>query len=158
MSYSVYMHTCPDGKVYIGATKQRPPRRWHGGCAYRSNRAFYAAIQFWGWGNIQHEILAEGLQEKAAHEMEARLIREHRSTDPQHGFNRAAGATTKGLSPTEEARRNISKGLTGKTKGRPHTKEHAAHIAQALRGHTVTEATRQKLRDAWVRRKQAVKE
>lgn len=153
MSYAVYRHTCPDGKVYIGATMQKPTRRWHGGCAYKSNKAFYAAIQLWGWDQIRHEVLAEGLPEKTAHTLEAQLIQEHRSTDPRYGFNRAAGATTKGLRPSDEARRNISRGLTGKTKGQPHTKEHAEHIAQALRGHTVTEATRQKLRDAWARRR-----
>lgn len=33
--YSVYAHIFPNGKIYIGATRQEPKRRWSGGCGYK---------------------------------------------------------------------------------------------------------------------------
>ena len=63
--YTVYKHTCPNGKVYIGITKQKPERRWGiNGRGYKENEYFYRAIQKYGWQNIKHEIIAEGLTEE----------------------------------------------------------------------------------------------
>ena len=33
--YSVYKHTFPNGKVYIGITKQNPLKRWRNGTGYK---------------------------------------------------------------------------------------------------------------------------
>ena len=44
MSYCVYKHTCPNGKVYIGVTSQNPLRSWNNGNGYRGNEHFYRAI------------------------------------------------------------------------------------------------------------------
>ena len=57
--YTVYMHTVPNGLVYIGITRQTPPeRRWgRAGRKYRNNPSFWAAIQQYGWSNIKHEVL-----------------------------------------------------------------------------------------------------
>ena len=45
--YIVYMHTCPNGKKYIGITGQSAERRWQKGkgYAYGSNDYFYNAIK-----------------------------------------------------------------------------------------------------------------
>lgn len=90
--YTVYKHTCPNGKVYIGITKQKPERRWGGnGCGYKENEYFYRAIQKYGWENIKHEIIAQGLSEDEADEMEIDLISEYRATDRNCGYNRHYG-------------------------------------------------------------------
>lgn len=90
--YKVYKHTCPNGKVYIGITKQKPERRWGvNGCGYKENKYFYRAIQKYGWENIKHEIIAEGLTEAEADAMEIDLISEYRATDRNCGYNRHFG-------------------------------------------------------------------
>lgn len=35
--YTVYKHTTPSGKVYIGITKQKPWQRWNNGNGYKNN-------------------------------------------------------------------------------------------------------------------------
>lgn len=90
--YSVYRHTCPNGKVYIGITKQKPERRWgNGGRGYKENEYFYRAIQKYGWDNIRHEIIAKGLTEDEAATMEIDLISRYRATDRSCGYNRHFG-------------------------------------------------------------------
>lgn len=72
--WSVYKHTFPNGKVYIGTTSQNPCDRWNNGMGYIKNkRMFYDIVQF-GWNNISHEILKSGLSEKAARAMERDII------------------------------------------------------------------------------------
>ena len=91
-SYSVYKHTSPEGKVYIGVTRQDPQARWCGGFGYASNLYFLTDIMAYGWLNFQHEVLADGLQEEQAFEMEAELIAHHNSTNPLFGYNLNAGS------------------------------------------------------------------
>lgn len=149
-NYTVYKHTSPGGKVYIGITAQPVSRRWHGGSAYRNNAHFYAAIKKYGWDNFRHDILAEGLSYDAACQMERGLIVLHDSTDPEKGYNRSPGGdkTTLGYRFSAESRERISKALAGKRKGVPHTPEHRNHIRQALTGRRASTETREKLRAA----------
>lgn len=149
-SYTVYKHTSPSGKVYIGITARPVARRWHGGSAYRNNAHFYAAIKKYGWDAFEHEILAEGLTREEACTLEVELIAKHQSTDPAKGYNISRGGdkTTLGYRYSEESRRKISHALTGKRRGVKHTTEHCEHISQALKGHQVSEGTRNKLRQA----------
>lgn len=149
-SYTVYKHTSPGGKVYIGITGRSVSRRWHGGTAYRNNAHFYAAIKKYGWANFKHDILAEGLTRDEACAMEIRLIAEYNSTDPNKGYNLSRGGdkTTLGYTMSPETRQRISQALIGKCKGRPHTKEHTERIRAALQGHRCSEETREKLRQA----------
>lgn len=73
-TWSVYKHTFPNGKVYIGITSREPEKRWAGGSGYKRNDEMYKAILQYGWRNIRHEILAEGLSEEEARREEAQLI------------------------------------------------------------------------------------
>lgn len=43
-NYTVYRHTSPSGKVYIGITKQKPHKRWNSG-----QPLFERAILKYGW-------------------------------------------------------------------------------------------------------------
>lgn len=90
--YTVYKHTAPNGKVYIGITKQKPERRWgKNGNGYKENDYFYRAIQKYGWENFGHEIIAKNLTEEEAGLMEIDLISQYRSVDRSCGYNRHIG-------------------------------------------------------------------
>lgn len=90
-TYCVYKHTAPNGKVYIGVTRKKPNRRWNNGKGYIRNKHFYSAIQKYGWGNIKHEIVLEGLTKEQASQGERALIRLHKANDPAHGYNHTSG-------------------------------------------------------------------
>lgn len=76
-NYSVYRHTSPSGKVYIGITGVNPTKRWRKGHGYIHGfcKIFSAAIKKYGWNNIKHEILLEGISESEAIYTEKYLIR-----------------------------------------------------------------------------------
>lgn len=50
--YTVYKHTCPNGKVYIGITKRNVEKRWLNGKGYERQPHFYNAILKYGGDNI----------------------------------------------------------------------------------------------------------
>jgi group I intron endonuclease len=89
--YCVYKHTSPNGKVYIGITGRNPVDRWRGGCGYQENEHFYRAILKYGWNNIKHEILEEGLTREEACKKEVELIAFYDSTNPEKGYNHSIG-------------------------------------------------------------------
>lgn len=64
--FVVYKHTTPNGKVYIGITGNEPRKRWNNGNGYRGNKHFWNAILKYGWDNIAHEILFDGLTQDQA--------------------------------------------------------------------------------------------
>ena len=107
--YCVYRHTCPNGKVYIGITKQSPKARWKNGQGYKQNKYFYNAIMKYGWENILHEILYTGLTATEAEEKEIELIAEYRSAEKACGYNIATGGLTTTIS--EEGRKRISRSM-----------------------------------------------
>lgn len=89
--YSVYMHTTPSGKVYIGKTSRDSKTRWAYGKGYVHNPYFYNAIQKYGWNNIKHEILETGLSKEEAYQSEIDFILMYQSTNPQYGYNITEG-------------------------------------------------------------------
>lgn len=70
----VYCHTFPDGKRYIGITEQDPEDRWLDGKGYSAQPKVFAAIVKFGWDNIRHEVLEDGLNEAEARRIEAQEI------------------------------------------------------------------------------------
>jgi len=89
--YKVYKHTTPSNKVYIGITSMPTAKRWKNGKGYECCTAFARAIQKYGWQNIAHEILADGLGKDEACEMEKSLIKHYQADDPAHGYNLTSG-------------------------------------------------------------------
>ena len=85
--YLVYKHTDPCGRVYIGITRNLPALRWNEGDGYKAQRKFYKAIQKYGWIHFKHEIVAAGLSENDAKEVENALIFQHRSNEEAFGYN-----------------------------------------------------------------------
>ena len=110
--YCVYKHTSPSGKVYIGITSQKPYARWDGGHGYKFNRHFSNAIKKYGWKNIEHEVLFEGLSQQEAEIKEVELIAQYRSSDRKYGYNIALGGRINNLS--EETRIKMSNSHKGK--------------------------------------------
>ena len=48
--YTVYKHSSPEGKVYVGYTSTSPERRWGANrCGYKFNNTMYDDIQKFGW-------------------------------------------------------------------------------------------------------------
>jgi group I intron endonuclease len=114
--HTVYMHITPNGKRYIGITCKKPERRWNNGKAYEYNKHFYNAILKYGWENIEHIIIAEGLTKEEAGKMEIDLIQKYNCTNPDFEYNRSTGGEWGGIGVvfTEERKQKISKAITGK--------------------------------------------
>ena len=122
-TYSVYKHTFPNGKVYIGITCMDPQKRWNGGSGYRKQPKIYNAIQYYGWRNVKHEILYTGLSKAEAEAEEIRLIAHYDST--RKGYNVEHGGNTVGTH-SEETKWKIGKGNRGKKK--PCSEERKQHL------------------------------
>lgn len=87
MSYIVYRHISPEGKVYIGITNNISAR-WCAGYGYRDNPEFFADIQKFGWNNFTHMIHHDCVPKEEAEKIEEAMIREAKSTNPEYGYNR----------------------------------------------------------------------
>lgn len=90
-NWKLYCHTFPNGKRYIGITKQDPVKRWgKDGKGYKG-QAVYAAIQKYGWDNVRHEVLLEGLTEAQAKHFEKEYIRAFDTYISKNGYNCTKG-------------------------------------------------------------------
>lgn len=88
--FSVYCHTNNlNGMRYVGITAQDPKARWLNGKGYHNNKKFSKAISEFGWSNLKHEILAEGLSETDAIDLEQKLIEKYDSV--KNGYNNTTG-------------------------------------------------------------------
>lgn len=130
-TYSVYRHTTPSGKVYIGITSQEVERRWKNGEGYLHNEHFTRAIQKYGWDGIRHEIITSGLTKEEATEAEKLYIALYRSYERKYGYNMTMGGET-GAVFTDEVRRKISKSKKGHhyNVGVPFTEERKRHLSE----------------------------
>lgn len=153
-SYTVYMHTTPSGKRYIGITAQTVEKRWQNGYgyAYGENDYFFNAIRKYGWDNIKHEILFEGLTKSEAEEKEIELIAKYNTASRECGYNHETGgyATPK---HTEEYKRRMSKlqkEIWEKSEGR------REKMAELRRGKHLSDETKEKLRQANLGKQQSL--
>ena len=109
--YSVYKHTAPNGKIYIGVTGKAPEKRWRSG--YKNNSLFSADIAAFGWENITHEVLYTFETKGEAYAKERALIAFYKSNNPIYGYNIAAGGhgatgTKKSAESKEKTRRKLT--------------------------------------------------
>jgi len=130
--YTVYMHTSPSNKVYIGITGRKPEVRWARGKAYRQNERFSAAISKYGWDNFKHEILYSGLSKEEACEKEVMLIALYHSNDRAYGYNNSVGGEfpATGRKASEAERQNRSRYM----KEKKMTPETCAAISRGKKG------------------------
>ena len=87
--FYVYVHTVPNGKMYIGQTKDLS-HRWQNGEGYEDNQKFYNDIKIYGWNNIKHEIVAEFPERESALILEAVLISLLKTEDDNYGYNQTS--------------------------------------------------------------------
>ena len=130
-NYSVYKHTTPSGKVYIGITSKPVEERWLNGRGYARNEHFFNAIKKYGWDNIEHRVLASGLSKEEASEVEKMYIALFRSHEIKHGYNLTEGGET-GIVHTMESRRKLSESRKGQRYniGVPFTEERKRHLSE----------------------------
>lgn len=138
--YTVYKHTSPGGKVYIGITRDRLQHRWKGGHGYANNAHFTRAIMKHGWQSFRHEVVAEGLTQHEAETLEIILIARYDSTNPDKGYNRAPGGHTQ----SPETRAKISAALTGV----PLSKERRERLSASRKGRKLTEDCKKRISES----------
>jgi group I intron endonuclease len=141
-----------NGKKYIGITHKSPQERWgHRGYQYRL-QVFYKAILKYGWDGFEHIVIASGIEEKDAKNMEAELIRKFNTTSNNHGYNMTFGGegnvpsvesrikmsnSQKGRHHTEASKMLMSTGRKGKNNhnyGKKHSNETRQKISMSLAG------------------------
>lgn len=127
--YTVYMHTTPSGKRYVGITCQNPKSRWQNGNGYCYNDYFYKAIKKYGWDNIKHEILFENLTKEEAEQKEIALIAEYKSNQREFGYNIQNGGNCVGTH-SEETKEKIRKASSM----HKHSKETKEKISESRKG------------------------
>ncbi len=111
--WCLYIHTTPNNKKYIGITSRSLSKRWRKGNGYIGCSLFYNAIIKYGWDNIKHEILFDGLTETEAKKLEIELITKHRTNDRKYGYNITSGGDgSLGREVTKETREKMSKSWT----------------------------------------------
>ena len=165
--YCVYCHTAPSNRKYVGISCD-PQKRWNEGRGYSNNYIFYRAIKKYGWENIKHEILFDGLSLEDAKEIEETLIAEWQLTNRQYGYNltgkkcgiseetfrrmsdahkgnnRCAGRTL-----SDKSRKKISKSLKQFYSAPEHrgmlSRRHSEETKEKLRSRTFSQETRAKM-------------
>ena len=156
--YSLYQLRFPNGKRYIGISKNVQRRLREHRCAADNGETLplHKAIRHYGWGAVVASVLVVGKRDYIA-DLECRAI-ESFHTLCSDGYNVSLGgdlspmlsvrtrkkqaATLKGYVPTVEARANMSKAQ----KGRKHSEATKEKIRAANKGKVVSDQTRERLR------------
>lgn len=157
MSYYVYKHTSPNGKVYIGITQQRPSKRWGSGVNYDYNTHFINAIKKYGWNNFTHEILFEGLSKQEAIEKEKELIQLYDSSNRKKGYNISPGGAAPGEETTAKIRETRKRnGISEKESERMKQRWSDPVLREAtlknMRGKKRSDESKERYRQATLRR------
>ena len=87
--FYVYIHTLPNGKIYVGETKS-PKARWQSETMYKNNKRLLADIKEFGWENVKHEVVCAFESEVEAKIYEALFIVMLGSEDESIGYNQSA--------------------------------------------------------------------
>ena len=147
--WTVYCHTTPSGKRYIGITSKKPEERWRNGRGYIKDTPFGKAIEKYGWNNIKHEILDTDIDEFTAKYLEEYYIFSYQTyigfKDDCKGYNCTLGgegtigfpSPMKGKQQTEESKmknREAHKGKTPWNKGLKQSEEHRRKNSESHKG------------------------
>lgn len=91
----IYKHTFPNGKIYIGLSKQRQDKRFKYGLGYEKCPVIYKAIQKYGWNSISSEIIEDNISTiEEANEREKYWIKYYNSYinfEKSNGYNATIG-------------------------------------------------------------------
>lgn len=141
-SYCVYCHTAPNGKKYIGITKNNPIKRWKNGKGYVLCTAFNRAIEKYGWNNFKHEILEMELDKETACKREVYYISLFDTTNPVNGYNMTHGGEH--YEPNEEWRKRASESQ----KRRFINLAERQKISEQKKGRKASDSTKQRMSEA----------
>ena len=141
MAWSIYMHTFPDGKRYIGMTSQNPERRWKGwNHGYYRQTLMANAIEKFGWDNIEHRVLCTCETKAEAVRIEKDFIRYFQTNQREHGYNvQPGGDHPKGYKISEEALKRVREsgchsGPNNSMYGKHLSPEHRAKLSASHKG------------------------
>lgn len=87
-NYCVYEHIFPNGKKYIGISCDAE-KRWRNGKGYETQPKIARAINKYGWENVKHNIIIDGISKEQAETLERYLIAEFKTID--NGYNTSTG-------------------------------------------------------------------
>lgn len=133
-NYIVYCHLFPNGKRYIGITKNIQDRWRTDGKGYYRQQFIYRSITKYGWDNIKHIILAKNLLISEACKLEEFFINKYNTTQRDNGYNRTLGGEAN--IPSEETKQLISlnhadcKGELNSFFGKQHSEKTKQKISQ----------------------------
>lgn len=90
--YCLYKLTFPNGKCYIGITRQALKDRWLCGHGYKPKKGKRSimdeAIKEYGWDNVIKEVLIDySMTKTEAAKKEKEYIKRYKSNDPDYGYN-----------------------------------------------------------------------
>ena len=152
--YTVYQHIFPNGKRYVGVTRNDVQKRWgYRGRNYKS-QIVGRAIEKYGWENIEHDIFAVCDTKEDAEHLERFLVDYYHTTDPVFGYNILPGGDVSVNDATPEMRYKLGNGKRGKHL----TEEHRRKISEGCKrtfdrpesngciGKHASEETREKMR------------
>ena len=135
--WTVYCHTTPSGKRYIGITSQKPEERWKNGNGYKDT-LFGKAIEKYKWENIQHNIVSTDLTEKEAKWLENYLICYYWTFvgfKDCKGYNCTLGGEgTVGIEPWNKGQTGVQVAWNKGKKCKPKTEEEKKRISASLKG------------------------
>ena len=126
-NWVVYKHISPSGKVYIGITSDLKSRWSTNGrhyCTYDS--IFKKAIEKYGWENIEHEVILEGISKSEAIYAEQYLIRWYKIHNTSYNIT-DGGEGVLGRKDSYETIEKKRKGNVGKKR----TPEQIERISEA---------------------------
>lgn len=134
MEFVVYIHTFPNGKKYVGISKNIQCR-FRNGRGYEKQPIMWSAIKKFGWENVNTEIVFEGLSEQAAKQAEIELISRFKTADRAYGYNQTLGGEgANGRPVSEKNKRAIGERMSKVHKGVPLSEEHKQKISASLKG------------------------
>ena len=154
-NYLIYVLQAPNGKLYVGQTKQYKDRMEQHQSKDSNCRYLRRAIKKYKWENIKQHILLKGLSLEQANHWEQHYISIFDCQAP-NGYNLKDGGSygshsqiskdrislsLTGRKQTAEHRSNVSKALTG----RKQTAEHNNNISKGLKGRVMTAETKTKM-------------
>ena len=150
----VYQALSPSGKSYIGKTAFSLTKRWKEHCAIKTGGyALHAAINRHGADNFLLQELAATDTNESLNNLEKLWIILLQTTDSRYGYNETLGGdgVLKGIHLSEEHKKAISRGNSGKTR----SPEHCLKISLNKRGekstcHKLTEGQVKEIRQKYV--------
>lgn len=86
--FSLYEHVFPNGKRYIGISKN-PQSRWNNGRGYDTQPKVANAIKKYGWDHTEHNVIVDGLTVEQAKTLEMYLISALNTV--KKGYNQSIG-------------------------------------------------------------------